>query len=97
MTQEDFWFGEPRLVKVYKEAHGIRNQIRNQELWIQGMYNYRAITSVAESLAYAIGGGKGSKPSKYPDKPFALTEEEQQAEVERNKRRTLAWVEQGQK
>ena len=60
------------------------------------MYNYRAFSSVIESLAYGFSGGKGSKPSKYPEAPFAITEEEQKAELERSKQRTLAWVEQGQ-
>lgn len=96
MSSDEFWNGEPKLAKVYREAHEIRNQIRNQEMWMQGMYNCRAFSTVIEGLAYGLSGGKGNKPSKYPEQPFALTEKEQQAEKERNKQRTLAWVESGQ-
>ena len=96
MTKEEFWYGDPKLAEVYRRAHEIRNEIRNEELWIAGLYNYRAFSSVLESLAYGLSGGKGSKPSKYPEKPFALTEEAQQAEEEEKRRRALAWVENGQ-
>ena len=92
MTNAEFWDGEPRLAVAFREAHEIRNEARNQEMWIQGAYNYRAFSSVGEALAFSFGGGKGNKPGKYPDQPFALSERERQAEVERNKQRTLAWV-----
>ena len=57
-----------------------------------GMYNYRAFASVAEGLAFGMSGGKGNKPSKYPEQPFAISEEARKAETERNKKRTLDWV-----
>ena len=96
MTLSEFWDGDPILVKVFREAHVMRNEIDNQKLWIQGLYNYKAFSSVIESVVYSFSGGKGSKPSKYPERPFPLTEDEQKAFVESNKQRTLAWVEQGQ-
>lgn len=97
MSSDEFWYGEPRLAKVYREAHELRNQIRNQELWMQGLYNYRAFSSVIEGLAYGFTGGKGNKPSKYPEQPFALSEQERKVELERNKKRTLEWVRDGQR
>lgn len=96
MPTDEFWNGDPRLVKVYREAHEQKVEMRNQELWMQGLYNYRAFSSVIEGLAYGFTGGKGTKPSKYPEQPFAITEREQKAALERNKQKTLAWVEQGQ-
>ena len=96
MTREEFWYGNPRLAVSYREAHELRNEMRNQEMWMQGLYNYRAFSSVIETLAYGFSGGKGSKPSKYPESPFPISEREQQAQIEKNKKRTMAWVEQGQ-
>lgn len=96
MSNEEFWFGEPRLAIAYREMHEIRNEIRNQELWLSGVYNYRAFSSVAEALAYGLGGGKGKKPNQYPDEPLPITEKERQAALERNKKRTLDWVRSGQ-
>lgn len=97
MSSAEFWDGEPDTVKIYREAHEIRNEIRNQELWMQGLYNYRAFSSVIEGLAYGFSGGKGNKPSKYPEQPFALTERAQEIERERSKKRTLEWVKEGQR
>lgn len=96
MSNDEFWFGEPRLTKVYREAHEIRNEIRNQELWVQGRYNYQAFTAVIEALASGLSGSKGGQVSQYPTEPFPLTERAQRAELERNKQRTLAWVKDGQ-
>lgn len=96
MPYELFWYGEPNLVKIYLKAHELRNQQKNQECWIQGIYNFRAFKTVIEAFAYGLNGNKGSKPENYPDQPLPFTEEEQKAVKERNKKRTLQWVESGQ-
>ena len=96
MSAEEFWYGEPRLTEVYRKAHTLRQEMKNQDMWIQGIYVHRAVSSVAESLAYGFSGGKGNKPSRYPEMPFPFTKEEQERQTEINKQRTLAWVESGQ-
>lgn len=96
MSNDEFWNGEPRLAVAYREMHEIRNEIKNQELWIAGLYNCKAFSSVAEALAYGLAGSKGKKPSQYPEQPLPLTEKEQRIALERNKQRTLDWVQSGQ-
>lgn len=96
MSTNEFWYGEPILAKVYREAHDLRNEMKNQELWVQGFYNFRAFRSVIESFAIGLNGGKGGKPSEYPSEPIPITEREQEAAQKRKMQRTLAWVEQGQ-
>ena len=96
MPYELFWNGEPNLVKAYLKTHELRNQQRNQEMWVQGIYNFRAFKAVAESLAYGLAGGKGAKPSPYPEAPIPFTESEEKAATERNKQKTLQWVESNQ-
>lgn len=96
MSYELFWFGEPRLVKEYREAHELRNIQKNQEFWVQGVYVFRAFKSVMEAFSYGMSGGKGSKPSEYPNEPIPFTEAEQKAATERNKQRTLKWVQDNQ-
>ena len=97
MPYELFWNGEPILVKAYREAHRLRNEQRNQELWAQGLYNHKAFKAVIEAFSYGMAGGKGGKPSNYPSEPIPFTENEQKAATERNKERTLQWVASGQK
>ena len=96
MPYELFWYGEPTLVKAYREAHEMRSAQKNQELWMQGKYNLCAFRSVIEALSYGLSGGKGSKPSEYPHEPFPVTEYEKKTLTEKNKQRTLKWVEDNQ-
>ena len=96
MPYELFWYGEPNLVKVYREAHELRAAQTNQELWMQGQYNYRAFRSIMEGFSYGMSGGKGSKPSEYPREPIPITEYEQKIAKEQNKQRTLKWVKDNQ-
>ena len=96
MSNDEFWYGEPRLAKIYRESHEMRIEEINQILWVAGLYNLKAFSSVAEGLAYGFSGGKGKKPSKYPENPLPFTEREQKADLERRKRQTLDWVEQHQ-
>lgn len=63
---------------------------------MQGLYNHKAFASVAEALAYGFTGSKGKKPASYPEEPLPLTDKEQKAALERNKKRTLDWVKSGQ-
>ena len=68
MTNEEFWYGEPRLAKAYREAQKLRDEHLNQQLWLQGLYNYDAL-SVVISNAF---GGKGAKKLKYMAEPIEL-------------------------
>lgn len=91
MPYELFWNGDPYLVETYRKTHQLQLEQRNQELWVQGLYNFRAFKSVIEGFAYALNGGKGTKPSEYPSEPIPFTEAEQKAATERNKQRTMKW------
>lgn len=90
MTYNEFWLGSPALVKAYKEAHKYRVRMRNEELWLQGLYCYNAFSSVMEGFGYSLGGRKGSKPQGYLKKPIEIGEKTEQekrreAEIERQK------------
>ena len=85
MTPEQYWEGDCTLVKYYRKAEELRNEKRNQELWLQGMYVYEAICDVAPILhAFAK---KGTKPTPYSDKPYPLTREQVQNEEEEKQRK----------
>ena len=87
MTYEQYWDGDSTLVKYYRKAEELRNDRRNQELWLQGVYVYEAICDVAPVLhAFAK---KGTKPTPYPTKPYPLTEK-QSKKNEEEKQRKLA-------
>ena len=74
MTYELFWDGDPMLCKYYREAEEIRQEKKNQELWLQGMYFYEAMADVSPLLhAFAK---KGTKAQPYPDAPYPITKKE---------------------
>ena len=84
MTPEQYWDGDCTLTKYYREAEELRNEKRNQELWLQGMYVYEAICDISPILhAFAK---KGTKPNPYPEKPYPISEKQirrERAEKER--------------
>jgi hypothetical protein len=85
MTPEQYWDGDCTLVKYYRKAEELRNEKRNQELWLQGMYIYEAICDVAPILhAFAK---KGTKPTPYSSKPYALTAKQVKRDEEEKQRK----------
>jgi hypothetical protein len=85
MTYEQYWEGDCTLVKYYRKAEEIRNDRRNQELWLQGMYVYEAICDVAPILhAFAK---KGTKPTPYSAKPYPLNDKQTKRDEEEKQRK----------
>lgn len=96
MSYEQYWNADCYMVKYYEQAHEIALADQNYMLWLQGLYNYRAMSSCFESFAYGLGGCKGQKPQGYVDNPLPITEAEKKLELQRNIAKTLAWVQAGQ-
>lgn len=84
MTYEQFWNDDPMLAKYYRQAEEMRNDKRNQELWLQGMYIYEALCDVAPILHSMAK--KGTKPQPYSERPYALTEKQRRREAEEKER-----------
>ena len=84
MSYEQFWEGEPSLVRSYLKAEKIRRRQMNEQLWLSGIY-------MAEALSSTVGNmfSKGN-PHKYPSEPLPITEEEV---LERKERESKARME----
>ena len=81
VSYDEFWNGDYTHLKYYVEKHKLEIERRNQELWLQGLYNYDALTTV---ISNAMAKNKSGQ-KKYPEKPYRIseqTEEEKQAEKE---------------
>lgn len=84
MTFEQYWDGDCCLAKYYREAQELRNDRRNQELWLQGLYIYEAIADLSPILhAFAK---KGTKPQPYLKEPIPLTKREAEDKAEREEK-----------
>lgn len=81
MSSEEFWHGELKLVKSYREAYQLKQEIKDYELWKQGMYVYEAILD-ASPILHAFAK-KGTKPRPYPEKPYGLEKKESKKEMQR--------------
>lgn len=81
-TPDEYWNGDPDLVKAYRQAFNIRLEQRNNELWLQGLY-------ILDALSVVIGnsfGNKGHKKLKYMEKPIRITPLTEQEKIEQQQR-----------
>lgn len=69
MTYEQYWDGDAELVRAYRKAHELRQEMQNQTLWLQGMYIYEALCCVAPILRPF---SKSKKPIPYRSQPYPL-------------------------
>ena len=69
MTYEQFWEQDCELVKYYRKAAQIRQDLRNQDAWLQGAYFYEALIAIKILRAFAK---KGTKPTPYRESPYEL-------------------------
>lgn len=77
---EEFWYGDYTKLKYYVRLHNLNVERQNEQLWLQGMYFYEAL-SVALSKSF----NKHSN-AKYPDKPHRLTPlTDEEKELEKKK------------
>ena len=73
------------LVKTFREAHNLKLEMRNQEMYLQGLYNYQGFSAVIAN--FANGFSKHRKPPvSYPDKPIRVTRlSEREKKVEKKR------------
>ena len=84
MSWDDFWNGDVRSHRAYREAHKIRVTETNSMHWLQGRYFFDALCAASPILR---AFSKASKPGKYPEKPYDLFEEERKRREEEEQRK----------
>lgn len=83
VPEKEFWDGDYTRLKYYVRQRNFAIERRNEEMWIQGMYFYEALSVV---MAKSFGKKGSANGIKYPEKPHRLTPlspEEQEAENKR--------------
>lgn len=83
MTYEQYWFGDPYMVIAYREKHKMERKQRNEEMWVNGIYQLNALT-------VALNNAFSKHTIKYLDKPLEIfgktkLEKEQEKVKERQK------------
>lgn len=72
MTYEQFWEQDCELVKYYRKAAQIRQDLEDQNAWLQGAYIYEALVDAAPLFRDFVK--KGTKPTPYRTTPFGMFE-----------------------
>ena len=85
MTYDEFWFGKPERAKYYRKAYELKKKQLNEQLWLQGMYFFEAISDVAPVLVSMPK--KDAKIQPYSTEPYALTIKEQEERERRENER----------
>ena len=88
MTWEQYWFGDPWMVRDYQDAYILKRRMHNEDMWVQGFYNYTAFQAV---LATAFGKTR----VKYVEKPYDIfpkTEMEKKQEKVETKRKLIKFL-----
>ena len=73
MSYNDYWYGEPSMLKYYIKAEELKNVRKSQEYWLQGLYTYIAIGSLVPVLNPF---SKEHRAKPYLKQPIPITKEE---------------------
>lgn len=76
MTEEQYWDKDSMLTKYYRDAEKLRREKKNQEMWLQGMYIYDAISRLSPILRPFAK--KGTKAQPYPEEPYPIDQKAQE-------------------
>lgn len=74
---------------LLSQKHELEIKAQNEALWLQGFYNYSAISTALSNIHF---DGKSHKINKYMEKPIELfekTEAEKKQEAERAKQKVI--------
>ena len=88
MTYEQFWFGDPWMVRAYAQSYLLKRRIRNEEMWLQGVYMCHALQAV-------VGTIFGKKQIKYIEKPLDIyekTEAEKEYDQRVERKKLIDWL-----
>ena len=85
MTYEQYWYGDPWMVRAYAQSYLLKRKIENENAWILGAY-------VANAFSTVIANSFGKKKFNYLEKPldiFPKTEAEEQNEIRAERRKLI--------
>ena len=70
MTYEEYWYGDPLMVRAFYKADRIRQKRMNEEAWLYGAYVYKALRSALSVSEFFRP--KNQRPDEYPQQPIEL-------------------------
>ena len=86
MTPKQFWDMDCTLARDYRLAEEYRQERKNQEMWMMGMYVYDALTCA--SPLFRSFSKAGTKAHPYVKQPFPISRRQRRLEAEAKKKQT---------
>ena len=83
MSYEEYWDGDVKAHRMYREKYRLEMKRKNFEVWLQGRYFYDALCAVSPIIR---AFSKAKKPGEYPQRPYDLTPEDREETLEREQR-----------
>ena len=88
MTYEQFWYGDPWMANAYKEAFNLKRRQRNEEMWVNGIYQLSA-------LNVALHNAFDKHKIEYLKEPldiFPKSEAEKEEERRQERKKLVDWL-----
>ena len=91
MTYEQYWYGDPLMVRDYYKADKLRRERIDEQAWLSGLYIVKALDAVVGNMFRE----SGQSPAEYPSDPLTvLIKKEKEAEKsEKDKEQEALWAE----
>lgn len=88
MSYNDFWYGDAYMTKFYLDSYKLKVKLKDEELWMQGVYIYEALCDVSPIL-HAFSK-KGTKPLPFSERPYSANNPEYKTEKEKEQEKKNA-------
>ncbi len=94
MSYAEYWEGDSSLTRYYRKAYQIKQEEKNNNAWLQGLYMYDAISTALHNALR----GKNTASREYAKQPYEFkhrekTEAEKAREVKVEQQKAAAWME----
>ena len=89
MTYDQYWYGDPLMVRAFRKADKMRQERRDEEAWVQGMYFARALDAAVGNMFRK----QGTTPSEYPNMPFLRETKPPEKPTEKQEEQEAVWAE----
>ena len=89
MSSAEYWDGDPSLTRYYRKAYKLKQEEKNYNMWLQGMYIYNAFNVVM----YNAFKNKNKKSQDYPSKPYEFkSEKPKETDIKLERAKAAAWM-----
>lgn len=89
MTYEQYWYGDPLMVRAFWKADKIRRERGDEAAWLSGLYVLNALNATVGNMFRS----PGQQSAEYPAEPFLKRKEREKRErTEREEEQDAIWA-----